>query len=140
MSDDGKTLNEALLRAVARRLGSLTLVDSVSVFPRTKPESVVATLDTVYYPDTVETAVLEVRAYVNDDFHVTYREDWGGDEWMCRWDRHDNPHNERDHFHHPPAARTTDATDRDYPTELTSLLKHVLSEVDTRIGAVWETA
>jgi hypothetical protein len=43
MSDDTeKILDETLLRHIARRLGSLSLVESVSVFPYERPESVVA--------------------------------------------------------------------------------------------------
>lgn len=93
MSSDGKTLNEDLLRAAARRLGSLALVESVSVLPHEKPESIVADFDTVYYPNEIQTVTLEIRVYQNDDCHITYREKRPGDAWMCRWDRHENRSN-----------------------------------------------
>jgi hypothetical protein len=57
---------------------------------------------------------------------------------MCRWDRHDNPHSTRDHFHKPPEARTEDAVDREYPTDLLAVFELVLDFVDRRLGDVWE--
>jgi hypothetical protein len=84
MSTDEKTLDEALLRVAARRLGSVTLIESVSVFPYEKPESIVATLDTIYFPDEIQTATIEIQVYQNDDFYITYREKRECDAWMCR--------------------------------------------------------
>lgn len=138
MDRQHELLDETLLRTVARRLGSLTLVDSVSVFPQRKPESVVAAFDVANYPLFVSSATLEVRAYQNGDFHVTYREEHEGSEWMCRWDRHDNPHNSRDHFHRPPDANTSNAVDQQYPVDVMAVLGFALEEVDQRIGEVWE--
>jgi predicted DNA binding protein len=72
---DDYVLDETLLRTVAQRLGSLTLVDRVSVFPNSHPESVVAnhgrlppflvsaTHDT---PDRIE------RAFESASFVATY--------------------------------------------------------------------
>lgn len=134
--EEERTLDEALLRLVARRLGSLTLIESVAVFPHEKPASVVAAFDPRHCPENVRRVELELRAYTNGDFHVTYREDWSGEDWLCRWDRHENPHSSRDHFHPPPAARTEDAVDRDFPTDLLDVLSVVLGELDDRIGEV----
>ncbi|ELY55325.1 hypothetical protein C491_16457 [Natronococcus amylolyticus DSM 10524] len=138
MNDTGRSLDEALLRAVARRLGSLTVIDTVRVFPRQKPESVVATLEDAYYPEEIRRIELEARAYRNGDFNVTYREARGNDDWMARWDRHDNPHNSRDHYHQPPRARATDAVDKSYPTDFFDVVELVLAEVDARLGELWE--
>lgn len=35
---------------------------------------------------------------------ITYRENWSGEEWKCRWGRHSNSHNTEEHFHYPPDA------------------------------------
>lgn len=133
-----RELDGALLRAVARRLGSLTLVDTVSVFPREKPSSVVARLEDAYFPAEIRSVELELRTYTNGDFSITYREDRPGDPWMCRWDRHDNPHSSRDHFHEPPEAATEDAVDRDFDGDFFGVVETVLEAVDERVGAVWE--
>lgn len=138
MNRDEKTLDETLLREVAQRLGSLTVVETVRVFPREKPESVVAALEAAYYPEEIRYVELELRAYRNGDFNVIYRETRSGDDWMARWDRHENPHNTRDHYHRPPLARTEDAVDAAYPTDFFDVIERVLAEVDQRLGAVWE--
>lgn len=138
MSRDEKTLDEALLREVAQRLGSLTLIDTVRVFPTQKPASVIAELDDRYYPDEIQRVELELRAYQNGDFNVTYRGVRSPRDWMVRWDRHENPHNSRDHFHQPPQARTEDAVDEAYPVDFFDVIEEVLAEIDTRLGKVWE--
>jgi len=141
MGDNGdgdSGLDEALLRLVARRLGQLTLVERVSTFPASKPDSVVARLDLEYFPERMDSVALELRAYLNDVFYISYREEWNGESWMCRWDRHDNPHSTRDHFHPPREARTQDAVDRDYPTDFLAVLELILEFVDQRLGDVWE--
>jgi hypothetical protein len=135
---DAKVLDEALLRLVAKRLGDLTLVESVSVFPATKSESVVAQLDRRHYPERIDRATLELRAYLDGAFHITYREEWNGQSWLCRWDRHANPHSDRDHCHQPPDARTADTVDRDYPIDFLDVLELVLEDVDDRLGEVWD--
>lgn len=136
--DPGDVLDEELLRTVARRLGSVTLVETVSVFPNEKPASSVATFDGRYYPERVQSVTLELRAYVDGRFYVTYREKWEGLEWLCRWDRHDNPHSSRDHFHKPPDASAEDAVDRDYPADFLAVLAVILDRIDDRLGTIWD--
>lgn len=140
MAGDGSggALDEATLRVAAGRLRQLTLVDHVVVFPGEKPDSVVARFDCRHYPASVDAVRLELRAYDDGRFHVTYRERRDGRDWTCRWDRHDNPHNARDHFHEPPDARTSDAVDRAYPDRFLATLGEILAFVDDRVGAVWE--
>lgn len=135
---DVGVLDEALLRIVARRLGRLTIVERVSVFPSSKPDSVVAQFVTEYYPPRVETVTLELRTYVSGDFSISYREAWSGESWLCRWDRHDNPHNTGDHFHQPPDAGTEDAVDRAYPVDFLRVIEEVFEDIDDRIGDVWD--
>lgn len=141
MADDEPpeyTLDEALLRTVAKRLGDLTLVETVSVFPNSSPESVIARFDDQYYPPWMDQVSLELRIYLGGASYITYREEWNGQAWMCRWDRHENPHNTRDHFHQPPNAETQDAVDREYPDDFLEMLNRVLEYVDDRVGAVWD--
>lgn len=138
-TEDAPGLDEALLRTMARRLGTLTRIDRVSVFPAAKPDSVVAQFDLQYYPERMDRVTLELRTYLNGAFHISYREVRNGQAWMCRWDRHENTHSSRDHFHRPPEARTETAVDRDYPDDILGVLELVLEDVDERLGEVWET-
>jgi hypothetical protein len=131
------SINEELLRVVARRLSETNRFEEVEVFPANHPESVVPRLYEAYYPEHVREARLDVRAYLNGDFHVTYLEDWGGDRWHCRWDRHENPHNSRDHFHPPPNATTDKARDESFPTDFFDVIALVLEYVEERLGEVW---
>lgn len=143
MADEGQSrprvLDEALLRLLARRLGSLTVVDAVSVFPSGKPNSVIGRLDRQYSPEEIERVFLELRAYTNGDFHVSYVEEYLGDVRSGRWDRHDQDHSTRDHYHPFPSAATSRAEDRDFPVDVTTTLETVvLPWVDDRLGRVWE--
>lgn len=94
------------------------------------------TLAPSYYPDSVEEAVLAVRWYTNDDFKIHYREAHPAYAWECRWDRHPNPHNTRDHFHPPPGAPTP-GNDASWPTDYRDVLRLVLAEIEDRIAALW---
>jgi hypothetical protein len=88
------------------------------------------------YPDSVEEATLAVRWYTNDDFKIHYREVQPDRSWECRWDRHPNPHNTRDHFHPLPAAPTP-GDDASWPTDHRDVLRLVLDEIEDRIAALW---
>ena len=138
--DRSRSVDEATLRYLARAFGRRDEVRQTSLFPSNKPESLVVTLDAEYYPELVEVVSLELRAYTNGDFHVSYHETRAGDRRRCRWDRHDQPHNTRDHFHPLPDAATDAAVDRDYATDLTRVIEEtVLPWVDERVGALWES-
>jgi hypothetical protein len=89
-----------------------------------------------YYPATVSEAALTVRWYTNDDFKIQYRETHTESAWECRWDRHPNPHNTRNHFHPPPAAPTP-GNDASWPTDHRDVLSLVLNEIEERISALW---
>ncbi|SEA33058.1 hypothetical protein SAMN04488065_2702 [Haloplanus vescus] len=90
-----------------------------------------------YYPAPVDDATLTVRWYTNDDFTIHYRELHSGHTWECRWDRHPNPHNTRDHFHPPPTAPTP-GDDDSWPTDHCDVLQLVLDEIEDRIAALWD--
>jgi hypothetical protein len=90
-----------------------------------------------YYPDEVS-ARFEVRWYRNDDFNVHYQEERQNSTWKCRWDRHPNAHNSRDHFHPPPSASRTDANDAQWPGGHRDVIRLVLDRLAERIETLWE--
>jgi hypothetical protein len=138
--DRSRSVDEATLRYLARALGRRSEVRRTSLFPTTKLESLVVTLDVEYYPEQIDAVSLEIRAYTNGDFHVSYHETRAGDRRGCRWDRHDQPHNARDHYHPLPDVGTAAAVDRSYATELTRVFEEtVLPWVDDRVGVLWES-
>lgn len=96
-----------------------------------------APLSQAYYPNDIIEASLEVRWYTNDDFKVQYHETWTDHRWECRWDRHPNPHNTRDHFHPPPDA-STPGTDESWPSDYRDVMHLVLTEIEQRIDDLWD--
>ena len=138
--DRSRSVDEATLRYLARLFGRRDEVRQTSLFPSNKPESLVVTFDVEYYPESVDGVSLELRAYTSGEFHVSYHERRAGDRRRCRWDRHDQPHNTRDHSHPLPDADTAAAVDRDYATDLTRVIEEtVLPWVDERVGELWES-
>lgn len=91
-----------------------------------------------YYPPGVELVSLELVWYQNNDFSIHYREVYtDGTTWECRWDRHPNSHNAREHFHPGPDAGR--ARDDSYPTDWRDVLTRVLAETDERMRAFWNS-
>lgn len=90
-----------------------------------------------YYPATVEDAQLTICWYTNDDFKLHYREEHSDHDWECRWDRHPNPHNTRDHFHPPPIAPTS-GEDASWPDDHRDVVALVLDETEDRIATLWD--
>lgn len=90
-----------------------------------------------YYPNEAS-ARFEIRWYRNDDFTVHYHEERQDGVWQCRWDRHPNTHNSRDHFHPPPDASRTDAEDAQWPDDHRDVGRLVLARVEERIETLWE--
>ncbi|MFC7205229.1 hypothetical protein ACFQJC_17095 [Haloferax namakaokahaiae] len=95
------------------------------------------TLELSYYPDSVEEASVAVCWYTNDDFKIHYREVYPEHAWECRWDRHPNPHNSKDHFHPPPTAPTP-GDDASWPTDHRDALQLIFEEVEERISELWK--
>ncbi|QCS44797.1 hypothetical protein [Natrinema versiforme] len=85
-----------------------------------------------YYPEPVEEVTLTVRWYTNDDFKIQYQEVHPDHAWECRWDRHPNSHNTRDHFH-PPSTAPTLGEDESWPSDHRDVLRLVLNAVEERI-------
>lgn len=90
-----------------------------------------------YYPCEAS-ARFEIRWYRNDDFNFHYQEERRDSVWKCRWDRHPNVHNSRDHFHPPPDASRTDAEDAPWPDDHRDVCRLVLDGVEERIETLWE--
>lgn len=133
-----RRVDEALLRHLQGIFADLEGVAQTSLFPANRQESLVIEFDTAYYPDGIETVRIEVRVYTNGTFHITYVETYLGDHRHCRWDRHEQEHNSRDHFHPLPKASTTNAGDKDFPEDVTAVLRqYVLPWVDERLGELW---
>lgn len=93
-------------------------------------------LSNAYYPADVEEASLLIRWYTNDDCKIHYREVHQDSDWECRWDRHQNPHNTRDHLHPPPNAPTP-GEDADWPTDYRQMLTVVFDKIEARIRELW---
>lgn len=134
-----RQVDDRVMRDVADEWRGLGWVSEISVRPHNRPNKVVVNLESDYYPSDVRRVFVEFEVLVNGDFFVTYREvrERQSDDYQCRWDRHDNDHNSRDHFHEPPGC--DDARDRDdfpkYPFEMTEL---VLEFVEKRRGTAFE--
>jgi hypothetical protein len=138
-SNGARTIDEETLRYLARVLAGQSEVRGTSLFPANKQESLLVSLNPAYYPAPIEEVWLELRVYTNGDFHVSYIENYMGERRRCRWDRHDQDHNARDHFHTFPTASTAGAQDRTFPADVTALLETiVLPWVEDRLGTIWE--
>ncbi|EMA58584.1 hypothetical protein [Halorubrum lipolyticum] len=138
--DASRTVDEETLRYVGRLFGQRDGVRTTSLFPSNKLESLVVTFDTDYYPSGVDDVTLELRAYTNGEFHISYIERRSGERRRCRWDRHEQSHNSRDHYHPLPDASTESAVDRTYATDLTRVLEAaVLPWIDDRVGQLWDS-
>lgn len=133
-------LNEELMRIIGRRLGQQPSYDKVEMFPLGKPDWVVAYFREELYPDAVSEAWFECRIQLNDDINMIYIEEWAGERWTCRWDRHDNDHNAREHFHPPPVVSTQTAIDIDLPLDPNRAVTVVLQFIEDRIRDLWQTA
>lgn len=134
-----RIVDEELLRYLARKLGELQEVSGTSLFPANKQETLIVSFSGEYYPASLKAVRLELRVYTSGDFHISYIEKYLGERRRCRWDRHDQDHSSRDHFHPLPDASTTEAEDRDFPDDVTELLHtNVLPWVESRLGTLWE--
>jgi hypothetical protein len=137
--DDGASpapINRAVLEQIrsrfrgTRTFASADLVEDGKLCLRVKVSS-------DYYPDETS-ARCEIRWYRNDEFTVHYLEERRDSVWQCRWDRHPNTHNSREHFHPPPNASRTDAEDAQWPDDHRDVCRLVLTRAEERIETLWE--
>ena len=127
-----------VLERIARRLKGSSRFDEVVSRPEYAPNSVVAEYDMGYFPSGIDRAYLRIRWFETGNFSVHYSEQYCDEtSWGCRWDRHPNNHNSRDHFHPPPDAATP-GEDEDYASDWRDVLATVLKELDARIQAFWD--
>lgn len=130
-------LNEELMRVIGTRLGTHDFIDRVDVFPAEKPDRIVAVFAEGLFPDPVTTAWIELRLRLNDDINIVYIEDWSGEHWACRWDRHESDHNTREHFHPPPTVTTAAASDIDLPLDPNRTVHIALQFIEDRLRDLW---
>ncbi|WP_394352383.1 hypothetical protein [Natronolimnobius sp. AArcel1] len=137
-SDDIGGIDSDVLERIGRRLRSSARFSSVEYRPAYAPNAVVADFDDGYFPRDVERAYLRIRWFETDDFNVHYSEQYRDREtWECRWDRHPNSHNDREHIHPPPDAPTP-REDTAFASDWREVISYVLSELDERIHSFWE--
>ncbi|QHS17673.1 hypothetical protein GWK26_11255 [haloarchaeon 3A1-DGR] len=126
-----------ILDRIAAHLARSDRFADVQTRPPYAPNAIVADYDLGYFPSGVSRAYLRIRWFETDDFSIHYSEQYRTETtWECRWDRHPNDHNARDHFHSPPDAATP-GTDEDYPAEWRAVIAIVLDRLDDRIAAFW---
>jgi hypothetical protein len=113
---DPAPIDRPILEHVRARLSRTRQFVSVSITDDDGHLELQARLAAAYRPTELQGASLIVRWYTNDDFAIHYRERWADDDSQCRWDRHPNPHNSRNHFHPPPNAATPEV-DEEWPTD-----------------------
>ena len=130
-------IDRPILEFLQRRLRATRQVSRATVTDTSGHLGLRVVVAPSYYPASVDDAILSVRWYTNDDFTIHYREVYSEHNWQCRWDRHPNPHNARDHVHPPPTAPTS-GDDHSRLTDHRAVLRGVLDEVEARIAALWD--
>ena len=131
-------IDTEILDRIAAHLARSERFADIQTRPSYAPNAVVADYDLGYFPNGVTRAYLRIRWFETDDFSIHYSEQYRTEaSWECRWDRHPNDHNTREHFHPPPAA-STPGEDAEYPDEWRDVLATVLSRLDDRIEAFWD--
>lgn len=127
-----------LLDEIRLRLRDSDRFQYVEWRPEYASRSVIFHYDLGFFPSVVEDAYLKVCWRENGDFIIHYEEQYDGDRrWACRWDRHPNDHNTRDHYHPPPDAEHP-CDDADFPEDWRDVLKDILGEIDDHIKAFWD--
>ena len=128
-------IDTEVLDRIAAHLARSACFDDVQSRPPYAASAVIADYDLGYFPNGVARAYLRIRWFETDDFSIHYSERYQtGNSWECRWDRHPNDHNTREHFHPLPEAPTP-GEDEDYPDQWRDVLATVLISLDDRIEA-----
>jgi hypothetical protein len=131
-------IDAEILDRIATRLARSDRFDDIETRPEYAPNAVIADYDLGYFPSGITRAYLRIRWFETDDFTIHYSEQYQtGTEWECRWDRHPNDHNTREHFHPPPGALTP-GDDAGYPDDWRDVLATVLTDLDDRVKAFWD--
>ncbi|MFT4890209.1 MAG: hypothetical protein ACI9YT_001123 [Halobacteriales archaeon] len=128
-------IDRPILESIRDRFQTTRQVETARIADEGHHELLVRFADD-FYPESVTRATLSVRWYTNDDFMTHYREAHTADDWECRWDRHPNNQDHRDHYHPPPNARTP-AQDASWPDDYREMLSQVMNEIEERIAELW---
>lgn len=137
--DDGASpapIDQAVLQQIRSRFAGSRLTDTTELVTEGKSHLRVELSDD-YYPNEIS-AHFEIRWYRNDDFNIHYQENRQDKTWKCRWDRHPNVHNARDHFHPPPEASRTDAQDDQWPRDHRDVCRLVIEYLAERVETLWK--
>jgi len=137
-NSDGPTVSSDILDDIRSYLVRSRRFEQVECEPAHSPTSLRCYFDTGYYPTALEEVYLDIVWFTNSDFTIHYHEWYSdGETWECRWDRHPNSHNNREHFHSGPDATRANAVDASYPTDWRDVLERVLTETDERMRGFW---
>jgi len=137
--DDGATpasIDRSVLEQMRSQFTGSRMVESAEIVAKDNLYLHVDFSDN-YYPGEVS-ARFEIRWYRNEDFNIHYQETHKDDTWKCRWDRHPNTHNERAHFHPPPAASRIESEDAEWPNDHRDVCQIVVECVRNRIETLWD--
>lgn len=138
-ADDGASpapIDRSVLERIRSRFVGHRMFESAEIVEEGKLHLRVV-LSGDYYPNEAS-ARFEIRWYRNDDFTFHYQEERRDGAWACRWDRHPNAHNSRDHFHPPPDASRTDAENAQWPADHRDVSRLALDRIEERIQTLWE--
>jgi len=112
----GSEPNKEILQRVSQKVGAVSHVETVRPFSVNKPRSVEVTFDADIYPEEISQVYVDIELEFSGDFYIHYVEQWAGRQKECRWDRHKNTHNSRDHFHQDTRRIPRGLTPRRKPT------------------------
>ena len=136
-SRDSAPVDFDVLDDMRKYLARSNRFEDVEWRPEYAPDSLVGFYNSGLYPASVDEAFLQITWFKNDDFYVHYQERWAASgEKKCRWDRHPNDHNTRDHYHPLPDAATP-GQDESFSRNWKDVMSRALQEVDGRIEAFW---
>lgn len=131
-------IDRAILTVVQDRLRSAPQIETATITTADGQTKLLAQIAAASTPPSVARRFLDIRWYTNGDFRIHYQEEWTDHVWQQRWDRHPSTHNDRDHFHPPPDAKTP-GQDRSWPPEFQDVCKLVINEIRERTNTIWET-
>jgi len=136
----GGPLDIATLEVLAQRSDTHPLVENWSFQPDAiSPRRLELDIDASQYPQSVQSARLDVRWFEGGDYTVHYLEMHDDDTWQCRWDRHPKPGEPKAHFH-PPLDSDADVETSDLEaTHHLGVLFAALDWITERIETLHES-
>jgi len=140
MADSAAPVDAAVMEDIRSRMQTHPVIESVTAERAGDTISLLELeIDLDRYPEGIDEARLEIRWYTNGDYNMHYIETHSDRVWQCRWDRHQNPHTQRTHFHPLPAADSKTAVPDQPPDHHPSaIVTRTLANVRDRIEDLWE--